>query len=153
MTAAILFALNPWLAVATLLPLPLIAWLVHRVRNQLQRGFRTWAARAWGEMTSVLADTIPGIRVVKAFAQERREIERFRAANDRVLQANDRVNAVWSFFGPMVVPADRMRPAGRLGLRRLADRPSAVAVVDGQVGVLIALRGLHQPASTPAWIR
>ena len=39
-------------------------------------------------MTSVLADTIPGIRVVKAFAQERREIERFRAANDRVLQAN-----------------------------------------------------------------
>jgi ABC-type multidrug transport system fused ATPase/permease subunit len=34
----------------------------------------------------------PGIRVVKAFAQEQREIERFRAANDRVLQANDRVN-------------------------------------------------------------
>ena len=31
-------------------------------------------------MTSVLADTIPGIRVVKAFAQERREIERFRRA-------------------------------------------------------------------------
>ena len=30
-------------------------------------------------MTSVLADTIPGIRVVKAFAQEQREIERFRA--------------------------------------------------------------------------
>ena len=43
-------------------------------------------------MTSVLADTIPGIRVVKAFAQEQREIERFRRANDRVLQANDRVN-------------------------------------------------------------
>ena len=31
-------------------------------------------------MTSVLADTIPGIRVVKAFAQEQREIERFRPA-------------------------------------------------------------------------
>ena len=29
-------------------------------------------------MTSILSDTIPGIRVVKAFAQERREIERFR---------------------------------------------------------------------------
>ena len=36
-------------------------------------------SQAWAEMTSVLADTIPGIRVVKAFAQESREIERFRA--------------------------------------------------------------------------
>ena len=53
-------------------------------------------------MTSVLADTIPGIRVVKAFAQERREIDRFRRANDRVLHANDRVNRLWSFFGPMI---------------------------------------------------
>ena len=36
-------------------------------------------------MTSVLADTIPGIRVVKAFAQESREVERFNRANRRVL--------------------------------------------------------------------
>jgi ATP-binding cassette subfamily B protein len=50
----------------------------------------------------VLADTIPGIRVVKAFAQERREVERFRASNDRVLHANDRVNVVYCFFGPLV---------------------------------------------------
>ena len=71
------------LTVATLLPLPMIAFLVHRVRNRMRRGFAL-GTRAWGEMTSVLADTIPGIRVVKAFAQERREIERFRAANDRV---------------------------------------------------------------------
>ena len=40
-------------------------------------------------MTSILADTIPGIRVVKAFAQERREIDRFSQANDRVFQANN----------------------------------------------------------------
>jgi ATP-binding cassette subfamily B protein len=53
-------------------------------------------------MTSVLADTIPGIRVVKAFAQEEREVERFERANGRVLATNDRVNVVWSFFGPMV---------------------------------------------------
>ena len=75
-------------------------------------------------MTSVLADTIPGIRVVKAFAQERREIERFRRANDRVLHANDRVNRLWSFFGPVVTLLDRRRAAGRLGLRRLAGLPS-----------------------------
>ena len=100
--STVMMSLNPWLALATLLPLPLIAYLVHRVRNRLRRGFAL-GMRAWSEMTSVLADTIPGIRVVKAFAQERRETERFRAANHRVLQANDRVNTVWTFFEPTVI--------------------------------------------------
>ena len=54
------------------------SWLVYRVRGRLRRGLSA-SFRVWAEMTSVLADTIPGIRVVKAFAQESREIERFRA--------------------------------------------------------------------------
>jgi ATP-binding cassette subfamily B protein len=102
MTAGFLLWINVQLALVTLVPLPLIAWLVHRVRNRLRGSFQL-GSRAWAAMTSVLADTIPGIRVVKAFAQERREIERFRQANDRVLAANDRVNRLWSFFDPTVV--------------------------------------------------
>jgi ATP-binding cassette subfamily B protein len=101
MTAVILFTINPWLALVTLCPFPLIFWLVYMVRGRLLRGFRR-AGVAWSDMTSVLADTIPGIRVVKAFAQEGREIDRFAASNDRVLVANDRVNLLWSFFGPTV---------------------------------------------------
>jgi ATP-binding cassette subfamily B protein len=101
LTTGFLVSLDPVLTFATLLPLPLIAFLVHRARSRLRRGFAL-GSRAWSEMTSVLADTIPGIRVVKAFAQERREVERFRQANDRVLQANDRVNTQWAFFGPIV---------------------------------------------------
>ncbi len=42
------------------------------------------------------------MRVVKAFAQEKREAARFRAANDRNLEVNDRVNKVWSLFTPTV---------------------------------------------------
>ncbi|MDZ7616423.1 MAG: ABC transporter ATP-binding protein, partial [Patescibacteria group bacterium] len=102
MTAGILLSINAKLAIITLVPLPIIAWLVHKVRSRLRRGFQV-ASCAWADMTSVLADTIPGIRVVKAFAQEQREIDRFRRANDRVLAANDRVNTIWSFFGPVVV--------------------------------------------------
>jgi ATP-binding cassette subfamily B protein len=101
-TATILLSIDPLLAVATLSPFPLIAWLVYRARNQLQHGFLQ-GGRAWADMTSVLADTIPGIRVVKAFAQERREVDRFRRSNDRILEANDKVNAIWTFFWPMVV--------------------------------------------------
>lgn len=101
-TAAILVWMDPLLATVSLLPFPLIAWLMYSTRDRLQHGF-TQGGRAWSTMTSVLADTIPGIRVVKAFAQERREIERFEQANTEVVQANDRVNSVWTFFWPMIV--------------------------------------------------
>ncbi len=101
MTAAILVSINPWLALVTLLPLPLIAWMIHVVRDKLRTGFEK-VDRIWAEVTNVLADTIPGIRVVKAFAQEKREVERFRAANQHNLQVNDRVNRVWSLFTPTV---------------------------------------------------
>lgn len=101
MTAFLLAAMDPTLAAVTLLPFPLIAWLVQVFRGKLRRSFQR-GARAWAEMTNVLADTIPGIRVVKAFAQERREVERFRRSNDHVLAANDHVNTVWSFFSPLV---------------------------------------------------
>ena len=101
MTALILFSINPWLALATLLPLPFIAWMIHLVRDRLRTGFEK-IDRVWGEVTSVLADTIPGVRVVKAFAQEKREAQRFRAANAHNLAVNDKLNKTWSLFSPTV---------------------------------------------------
>ncbi len=101
MTAAILLSINPWLALVTLLPLPFIIWMIHVVRDRLRHGFEQ-ADRVWSEITSVLTDTIPGIRVVKAFAQEKREVQRFSDANARNLAVNDRVNTVWSLFAPSV---------------------------------------------------
>ncbi|WP_019142337.1 ABC transporter ATP-binding protein [Noviherbaspirillum massiliense] len=101
MTSAILISINPWLALVTLLPLPFIAWMIHVVRDRLRHGFEK-IDRVWGEVTNVLADTIPGIRVVKAFAQEKREAARFREANRHNLLINDRVNKVWSLFSPTV---------------------------------------------------
>jgi len=101
MTAAILVSINPWLALATLLPLPFIVWMIHKVRDRLRHGFDK-IGRVWSEVSNVLADTIPGIRVVKAFAQEKREAERFRAANQHNLEVNDKVNKIWSLFSPSV---------------------------------------------------
>lgn len=101
MTAVILFSINPWLAVVTLVPLPFIVWMIHAVRFKLQTGFEK-IDRVWSEVTSVLADTIPGVRVVKAFAQEAREAERFREANRHNLVVNDRLNKTWALFAPSV---------------------------------------------------
>ncbi|NVD71187.1 ATP-binding cassette domain-containing protein [Duganella sp. BJB1802] len=101
MTGVILFSIDPWLAIFTLLPLPFIAWLIHVVRDRLRTGFEK-IDRVWGEVTNVLADTIPGIRVVKAFAQESREAARFRTANKHNLAVNDKLNKIWSLFSPTV---------------------------------------------------
>ena len=101
MTAAILISINAKLALVTLLPLPFIAWMIHLVRDKLRTGFEK-IDRVWSQVSNVLADTIPGIRVVKAFAQEGRESNRFREANQHNLAVNDRINKIWSLFSPSV---------------------------------------------------
>ncbi len=100
-TAAVLFALDPLLAAAALVSFPPIAWLIMRVRGRLTHGFLR-GGRVWSAMTNILADTIPGIRVVKAFSQEQREISRFERANERIVQVNSLNNRLWTFFWPLV---------------------------------------------------
>ncbi len=101
MTTLLLFYYDPTLALIGLAPFPFIAWMVARVQSKIRMGFARGAA-AWSEMVNVLADTIPGIRVVKAFAQEHREVERFSERNQFVLQANNRVNRLWAAFSPII---------------------------------------------------
>jgi len=100
-TAVILFMINPLLAAVALGPMPIVAWLVKHVRDRISGGFAA-VSRAGSQLTSVLTDTIPGVRVVKAFAQEKREIERFRIVDKRLFETNDRVNKTWAFFTPMI---------------------------------------------------
>ncbi len=101
-TATILLSMDPLLALATLTPIPPGLWLVYRAAHAIARASSSKARSSGAEMTSVLADTIPGIRVVKAFAQEGREIDRFGQSNQTVVRVNDRVNVIWAFFGPML---------------------------------------------------
>ena len=100
-TSIVLFALDPLLALAALASFPPIAWFMMRVRGALTHGFLR-GSRAWAQMTNILSDTIPGIRVVKAFSQERREIARFERANASIVAINNRVNTLWTSFWPLV---------------------------------------------------
>jgi ATP-binding cassette subfamily B protein len=100
-TVAVLFWINPTVALLTIVPFPFVTFVIAAVRDRMRRGFSRVSVVA-ADLQSVLADTIPGIRVVKAFAQEDREIERFATVNQRVCDAGDRLNTVWSFFSPFV---------------------------------------------------
>ena len=147
MTAVILVSINPLLAVVTLVPLPFIAWMIHVVRDKLRTGFEK-IDRVWSEVTNVLADTIPGIRVVKAFAQEKREADRFRSANAYNLQVNDKLNKHLVAVHAQRVIAYRNRPPGGVGLRHLAGgaRAHHGRCADG-------LHRLHRALSTRGSIR
>jgi len=118
MTTVILFSINSWLAVVTLAPLPFIAWMIHVVRDNYEPALSE-SIRVWSEVTNVLADTIPGIRVVKAFAQEHRRATRFREANKHNLAINDRLTRSGRCFHLAYLCLPRWR-AGGLGLRHLA---------------------------------
>jgi ATP-binding cassette subfamily B protein len=100
-TSIVLFTLDPLLAAAALCSFPPIAWFMVRVRGSLTHGFLR-GGRVWAQMTNILSDTIPGIRVVKAFSQENREIKRFEAANQRIVETNNRTNRLWTSFWPLV---------------------------------------------------
>lgn len=83
----ILFTVEPTLAALTLVPVPLIVLTTTFVRTRVRRYYRS-ARRRMGGIHAVLADAIPGVRVVKAFAQEDREVARFDVRNEGYTQTS-----------------------------------------------------------------
>src|SRR5207245_6199468 len=84
------------------LPIPVFCWVIYRHGENISRLFiRAW--RKWSRVTDVLSDTIPGIRVVKAFNQEDREIARFGERNQDVTAEFNRIHASWTTFWPLLM--------------------------------------------------
>jgi ATP-binding cassette subfamily B protein len=142
---AMLFWLNPVLAVYVLTPLPLVmlsTWLFWRTVTP--RHERYWKTRA--RVNAFLSTCFSGIRVVKAFGQERREQERFGLHNESLRGARVGVDQIWAVYFPGVILA--FQASGLLvwyfGGRR---------VLGGEVtlGTLMAFLGylgmLHGPLS------
>ena len=96
---AVLLTLDWRLGLVMTLPVPAFCWLIYRHGESLNGLFiRTW--RKWSRVTDILSDTIPGIRVVKAFNQETREIDRFVVRNDDVTDEINNIHALWTRFWP-----------------------------------------------------
>ena len=100
--AAALFLQDWSLAILVLVPLPIMATMFYWHSQKIQVLFlRIW--RKWSAMTGVLSDVIPGIRVVKAFAQEEHEVKRFREKNDALEAEAEILHRQWTRFWPTVV--------------------------------------------------
>jgi ATP-binding cassette subfamily B protein len=99
---AVLLTLDWRLGLVMTLPVPLFCWFIYWHGESLNSRFiRAW--RKWSRLTDVLGDTIPGIRVVKAFNQETREIGRFVERNDAVTDEFNQIHRMWTTFWPMLM--------------------------------------------------
>jgi len=99
---AVLVVLDWRLGLAMVVPVPFFCWMIFRHGESMNRVFlRAW--RKWSRVSDVLSDTIPGIRVVKAFHQEEREIQRFTERNEDVTAEFNRIHRMWTTFWPMLV--------------------------------------------------
>ena len=85
------------LTLYVLLPVPPIVLGGIFMWNRLTRFWRLWSAR-WGRFSSHLNESITGIRLVKAFAQEDRESTVFDRHNDALRQVNVSGNRAWFVF-------------------------------------------------------
>ena len=97
----ILFSLNAGLATFILLPTPLLVFVTLRFGKWFHDIYqRLWRLSAG--ISSLLADVIPGARVVKAFAQEKREVNKFERKNWDLLNQQLRVARIRSVYSPIM---------------------------------------------------
>jgi ATP-binding cassette subfamily B multidrug efflux pump len=93
--------LSASLTLWVLLPVPVVAFAVryfgetiHRLSEQIQAALGTLSTRAQENLT--------GIRVIRAYAQEKPEIEAFDLANRDYVDRNIKLIATWSLFFPFL---------------------------------------------------
>lgn len=105
--ATIMFVMNWKLALVALLPVPVVGFMTWLRSKTLHRLFgRLWTY--WSRMGAVVGDALPGVRVVKAFANEHREVKRFDARSNEYTLREQEVNRIWSRFVPVVSATMRL---------------------------------------------
>ncbi|MBN1899694.1 DUF1854 domain-containing protein [Candidatus Sumerlaeota bacterium] len=98
---AVIFSINVELACYTLIPAPLVVtgsllfW-----RYIYPRYYRFWDSSS--KQAGMLSGTLSGIRVVKAFSQEQREMNRFNTVSKRLLKTRRGVDLSGSIFHPIM---------------------------------------------------
>lgn len=99
----IAMALTNWqLALLAMFTLPIMVGIALRFGKVIRQLWRRVQAQR-GETTAVLTENLTGVRVVKAFAQEPRQIERY---SDAVRQLNQNMLVAmrkWSVFFPLMI--------------------------------------------------
>lgn len=92
---------SPRLTLLSMSTMPFLIAVIYVFATRIRPRYRR-IQQQMAVMTSVLQEGISGVRVVKSFAQEDREIERFRKENWEYLEQNVTTVRLWAFFFPLM---------------------------------------------------
>lgn len=99
-TVILLFSLSPRLALLSLIVAPLLTAAFQPLLRKLRKGHRRLAAE-YGEMTSVVQETVSGVRLVKSFGAEAYESARFADASNRYARGMVRMSRLTLMSQPL----------------------------------------------------
>ncbi|WP_248928060.1 ABC transporter ATP-binding protein [Paenibacillus hamazuiensis] len=97
---AMVTSVNPWLTLLTMLPLPFLSLIAYRFNKKILKQSSDMQ-QAISDLTSRVQEFTAGIRVVKAFVQEKHERELFTKDNENAVLMNRRFVRSNSMFGAL----------------------------------------------------
>ena len=101
LAGAVMIVINPLLALMALAPAPIMVFTALRYTRQSRPAMQEVQQRV-AELTAQAEESVTGIRVVKAFAREDHQFERFQGAVDRLFDQSIRSTRIQAFFTPLI---------------------------------------------------
>jgi ABC-type multidrug transport system fused ATPase/permease subunit len=101
LASAVMFAINPWLALIALAPAPFIVFTASRY-NRISRPAQQEVQQRLAELTAEAEENVSGIRIVKAFAREEYQLQRFSRSVSRVFDQSIYSTRLQAFFSPLI---------------------------------------------------
>jgi ATP-binding cassette subfamily B protein len=157
LASAVMFALEPWLALIALAPAPLVVYTASRY-NRVSRPAVQEVQQRLAELTAEAEENVSGIRIVKAFAREEHQLHRFRRAVARVFDQSIYSTRLQAFFSPLLgllpqlgialvlLIGGRQVIAGNLSLGDFTAFYTYVAMLAGPMRMLGMTLGMAQRA-------
>ena len=96
-----MFLLQPGLAALALLPVPFVVLIAARYGRR-SRPALTEVQQRIAELTADVEENVSGVRVVKAFAAEERQLSRFRGSVARVFDQSMVATRLRAFYNPFI---------------------------------------------------
>ncbi|MEK5060183.1 ABC transporter [Paenibacillus sp. FSL H7-0326] len=97
---AIMFGLDWKLTLFALLPMPVMVFVSLSLWPKIgRRWYQQW--RSIFRLNVIVGDSLQGIRVVKAFGQEKAEISRYSEVNEQLVKHNIRIEGLWQGMFPL----------------------------------------------------
>jgi ABC-type multidrug transport system fused ATPase/permease subunit len=99
--SGVMIWVDPVLAAVSLAPMPLVIWVAFRYGRRNRPASQEVQQRI-AELTAEAEENIGGVRVVKAFAQEERQLRRFRHTVRRVFDQSMVSTRLRAFYSPFI---------------------------------------------------